>query len=115
MPGRPTRIAASERAVWVIGTGEGGGWLWRIDPASNAVVASIRLRMIPKRVVVGAGAVWVSGNLRWEGRGREAGGAVLRIDPAANRIADRILLGDVAADGIVVGHGLVWVAVPPSA
>src|SRR5262249_54827398 len=115
VPGRATRIAATERAVWGIGTGEGGGWLWRIDPGKNALVASIRLGMIPKRVVLGAGSVWVSGNLHWEGRGREQDGAVLRIDPRTNRIVDRVLLGDVAADGIVVAHGLVWVAVPPSA
>jgi hypothetical protein len=40
---------------------------------------------------------------------------VLRIDPRTNRIVDRIVLGDVAADGVVVSHGLVWVGVAPSA
>ena len=37
---------------------------------------------------------------------------MIRIDPATNRIVARIPLGDVAADGILVIHGLVWVAVP---
>ena len=46
---------------------------------------------------------------------RSRDGAVLRIDPGTSRIVDRIGLGDVAADGVVVSHGLVWVGVPPSA
>ena len=82
---------------------------------TNAVVARIPLGLIPKRVVLGAGSVWVTGNRRSNGHGREHGGTVLRIDPDTNRIGDRIFLGDVAADGITVSHGLVWVAVPPSA
>ena len=115
VPGRPTRLAATDRAVWVIGTGDDGGSLWRIDPRTNAVVTRIRLAFIPKRVVLGAGSVWVTGNRRSDGHGRETGGTVLRIDPATNRVADRIDLGDVAADGIVVAHGLVWVAASPTA
>jgi DNA-binding SARP family transcriptional activator/DNA-binding beta-propeller fold protein YncE len=114
VPGRPTRLAATDQAVWVIGSGSGGS-LWRIDPRTNAVVARIPLGLIPQRVVLGDGSVWVSGNRRSNGHGRERGGVVLRVDPATNRISDRIVLGDVAADGIVVSHGLVWVAVPPSA
>jgi sugar lactone lactonase YvrE len=114
VPGRPARLAATTDAVWVL-TGGRRGSLWRIDPATNAVVARIPLGLVPKRVVVGAGSVWVTGNRRSDGRGRETGGTVLRIDPDANRVADRLDLGDAAADGIVVGHGLVWVAVPPTA
>ena len=114
IPGRPTRIAATDRAVWVITSAQRGS-LWRIDPMTNAVVARISLGIIPKRVVLGAGSVWVTGN-RWSSdHGREHGGTVLRIDPGTNRIGDRVFLGDVAADGIAVSHGLVWVAVPPSA
>jgi DNA-binding SARP family transcriptional activator len=112
VPGRPKRLAATEQAVWVIASG-GGGSLWRIDPKTNAVVARIQLGLVPKRVVLGAGSVWVTGNRRSDGHGRETGGTVLRVDPETNRIGDRIDLGDVAADGIIVSHGLVWVAVPP--
>jgi DNA-binding SARP family transcriptional activator len=109
----PTRVAATEHAVWVITRG-GAGALWRIDPARNRVVTRIPLGLIPKRVVVADGSVWVTGNRRSR-RGRETGGEVLRVDPDTNRIDARIPLGDVAADGIVAGHGLLWVAVPPAA
>src|SRR5262249_38660641 len=101
---RPTRIAATESAVWVVTRGRAGA-LWRIDPAKNAVVARIPLGLIPKRVVLADGAVWVTGNLR-SSRGRETRGVVLRVDPDTNRIDARIPLGDVAADGLVVSHGL---------
>jgi len=78
-------------------------------------VAKIALPITPKRVVLGAGSVWVSG-YRWSDHIRSSrGGMVIRIDPATNDIAARISLGDVATDGILVSHGLVWVAVPPSA
>ena len=40
---------------------------------------------------------------------------MLRVDPETNRILDRIVLGDVSPDGIVVSHGLVWVGVAPAA
>ena len=43
------------------------------------------------------------------------GRLVLRIDPHKNQIVARIPLGDVAADGIVLSRGLLWVAAPPSA
>ena len=73
VPGRPTRLAATDQAVWVIGRGSGGS-LWRIDPRTNAVVARIPLGLIPQRVVLGAGSVWVTGNRQSNGHGRERGG-----------------------------------------
>jgi len=114
VPGGPTRIAAGSGAVWVI-TSRGKPALARIDPRTNRVVARIPLGITPKRVALGAGSVWVTG-YRWSDHIRRSrDGAVLRIDPGTSRIADRISLGDVAADGVVVSHGLVWVGVPPSA
>jgi hypothetical protein len=56
----------------------------------------------------------VAGN-RSSKNGIETGGMVIRIDPTTDRIVARILLGNVAADGLVVSHGLVWVAAPPTA
>ena len=44
--------------------------------------------------------------------GKSVDATVLRIDPARNRIVARISLHTPAVDGIVVSHGLVWVAVP---
>jgi hypothetical protein len=39
---------------------------------------------------------------------------VFRIDPTSNAIVATIPLRTRAVDGIVVSHGRVWVAVPPS-
>jgi hypothetical protein len=46
--------------------------------------------------------------------GRTVDASVFRIDPATNRIVARIPLNTRAVDGIIVSHGLVWTAVPPS-
>jgi hypothetical protein len=46
--------------------------------------------------------------------GASVDATVFRIDPATDRIVARIRLHTRAVDGIVVSHGLVWVAVPPS-
>jgi DNA-binding SARP family transcriptional activator/DNA-binding beta-propeller fold protein YncE len=114
IPGRPTRLAVDGSAVWVITSGP-KGVLSRIDTRTNEVVTRIPLGITPKRVALGAGSVWVTG-YKWSNHhGSSTGGTVIRVDPETNRIRDRIPLGDLAADGIIVSHGLVWVAVPPSA
>ena len=114
VPGAPTRIAASDDAVWVI-TSDRRGSLVRIDPSTNTIRARIPLGITAKRVLLGAGSVWVTG-YRWSnGVDRSRGGTVIRVDPDTNRIVERIGLGDLAADGMVVSRGLLWVAVPPSA
>jgi sugar lactone lactonase YvrE len=114
VPGGPTRIAADADAVWVI-TSRGTPALVRIDPRSSRVVARIPLGITPKRVALGTGSVWVTG-YRWSDHVRRSrDGVVLRIDPATNGVVDRVTLGDVAADGVVVTGGLVWVGVAPSA
>ena len=79
------------------------------------MVTRIPLGITPKRVALGAGSVWVTGYKWSNGHGSVTGGTVIRVDPETNRIRRRIPLGDLAADGIIVSHGLVWVAVPPSA
>lgn len=122
--GFPSRLAADARAVWVIARGSGGSeWaptrgtkpvLWRIDPAVNEPVARLRLPLTPIRVALGAGSVWVTAERVLSSDGSTVDAAVLRIDPATNRIVGRIALHTSAVDGIVVSHGLVWAAVPPS-
>jgi DNA-binding SARP family transcriptional activator len=122
--GFPSRLAADAGAVWVIARGSGGSeWaptrgtkpvLWRIDPAVNEPVARLRLPLTPIRVALGAGSVWVTAERVLSSDGSTVDAAVLRIDPATNRIVGRIALHTSAVDGIVVSHGLVWAAVPPS-
>jgi DNA-binding SARP family transcriptional activator/DNA-binding beta-propeller fold protein YncE len=124
LKGFPSRLAADARSVWVIDRGYGDvEWeptrltkpaLWRIDYAPDRRVVRIPLPLTPIRVALGAGSVWVTAErvLAWDGSTADA--TVVRVDPATNRIVDRIPLHTRAVDGIIVSHGLVWAAVPPS-
>jgi hypothetical protein len=88
--------------------------LWRIDPDSNETVARIRLPLTPIRVALGAGAVWVTAERVTSYSGSTVDATVFRIDPTSNRIVATIPLQTRAVDGIIVSHGRVWAAVPPS-
>jgi len=100
LPAPPTRLAAAEDAVWVLTPADNR--VVRIDPATNQVVATIRVGRAPSGLAVGAGAVWVS---------RRSDGAVVRIDPAANRVVATIPVGP-APGAMTVAGGVVWVALP---
>ena len=123
VPGRPARIAADARAVWVIARDQAGsgGWqptrgtapaVWRIDPMTNERVAKISLPLTPIRIALGEGSVWVTAMRVMSHSGATVDATVFRIDPASNRIVARIPLHTGAVDGILVSHGRVWVAVP---
>jgi YVTN family beta-propeller protein len=97
--GEPVGVAIGAGAIWVLGdalTPE----LWRIDPAGGQIEAKIRLPFVPRSVVAGARAVWVTAQLD---------DFVARIDPATNRIVARIKVGR-EPSGVAVGDGSVWVA-----
>jgi DNA-binding SARP family transcriptional activator/DNA-binding beta-propeller fold protein YncE len=125
LPGEPTRVAADDRAVWVItrdhnGPGE---WrptrgttpaVWRIDPKTNKPVKRIALPLTPMRIALGAGSVWVTALRVLSSSGSSVDATVFRIHPATNHIVARIPLRTRAVDGIVVSHGHVWAAIPPS-
>jgi len=76
-------------------------------------VARIPLPLTPIRVALDADSVWVTAMRVLSSSGFSTGATVFRIDRATNRIVARIPLGTRAVDGIIVSHGLVWVAVPP--
>jgi DNA-binding SARP family transcriptional activator/DNA-binding beta-propeller fold protein YncE len=125
IPGEPTRIAATARAVWVITRDDNGPgeWrptrgtapaVWRIDPKTKEAVERIPLPLTPLRIALGAGSVWVTAQRVLSDSGSSVEATVFRIDPETNRIVARIPLHTRAVDGIVVTHGLVWVAVPES-
>ena len=125
VPGQPSRLAADKRSVWVItrGTRDLAQWVltrattpavWRIDPRTNAPIEKIPLPLTPIRIALGAGSIWVTGLRVLSAHGATVGATVFRIDPATDRIVARIPLRTRAVDGIVVSHGFVWVAVPPS-
>jgi YVTN family beta-propeller protein len=54
----PFAIAVGRDAVWV--TNRGDGTVMRIDPRTNKVVKTIRLRYKPQGIAAGAGAIWVA-------------------------------------------------------
>jgi len=126
IPGGPARLAADEHAVWVLArdqNGPSGSWrptrgttpgVWRIDSKTNEPVKRIPLPLTPLRIALGDGSVWVTAQRVLAPSGRSVDATVFRIDPSTNRIVARIPLHTRAVDGVIVSHGLVWVAVPRS-
>jgi YVTN family beta-propeller protein len=116
VPGRPTRVALGDGAVWVA-TRFSRGAIWRISPTTNELVATTPVSPWPTRITYGAGAIWVT-SFRTRTLRLATGGAsqvaqrglVTRIDPATSRATATIRLG-YPVDGLAVSHGLVWVAV----
>jgi YVTN family beta-propeller protein len=92
-------MAMGRDALWVIGDASDRR-LWRIDPARHRIAATVNLGFPPGGVAVGAGAVWVTDELR---------DRLVRIDLATNRIATAIPVGK-GARGVTVANGDVWVA-----
>jgi YVTN family beta-propeller protein len=78
----------------------GGSTVSRIDPATNKLVATIKLgAQAPSGLGIADGAVWVSA---------ASDKAVFRIDPATNAVVGRIGVrgGNVS---LATGAGAVWV------
>jgi hypothetical protein len=101
LPTRLGPIAVGEGSVWAhIGT-VGGEGLWRIDPSTNGVAATIQVRVEgdPGAIAVGEGSVWVAG----------PSGSVSRIDPATNRVTRTTKLVPVWVLDIAAGEGSLWV------
>lgn len=124
--GRLTRVPSAGKLVASIpvpavgGLVIGGGAVWvanmnprtvtRIDPATNAVVATIALGEPdflwgPTRLAFGHGSVWATDGMS---------SSVVRIDPEANRVTTTIPLGSptqfsTGPLGIVVTPDAVWV------
>ena len=94
----PFFVAIGPEAVWVAGEAD-GGTLWRIDPATNTVAASIPVpNPFASGVETGHGAVWVPAR---------DNAKVYRIDPATNTVAATIELPS-AIGGLGVGPDAIW-------
>jgi ABC-type branched-subunit amino acid transport system substrate-binding protein/streptogramin lyase/predicted Ser/Thr protein kinase len=91
-------VAVGEGAIWVAGDAF-GRTLWRLDPASKRVVATIELPFVPGAVAAGEGGVWVTSLLD---------DTVVRVDPASNRPVATIPIGPGVND-VAAGAGAVWV------
>lgn len=94
--GGPLAVAAGEGAVWVLNTAD--ATVSRIDPKTNAVVATITVGVTTTdgALAAGEGGVWVSA----------PGSPLVRIDPARNQVT-HVFTGP--GGGVVtLGAGSVW-------
>jgi streptogramin lyase len=97
---RPRRLTVGEGAIWTL---NGDGTVSRVDPATNKVVATIKLERDTAKgdIAAGAGSVWVS----------LPGTPIVRIDPRTNR-AVQAFTGE-GGGAILVAHGSLWVSAGP--
>ena len=86
-------------SIWVAGSRDAAA-LYRIDPATNQIIATIDLHSRPVALTSGEGSVWV----------RQSDGAVQRIDGNSSKLLATIAT-EVADQygGIAVGGGSVWI------
>jgi YVTN family beta-propeller protein len=109
----PIAIAVGDGALWVANRVEGHGTalrpfadalpgtVSRIDPRTNAVVATIAVGRYSNALAVGGGAVWVANR---ESR------TLSKIDPRTNTVAATIRIGG-RPEGVAIGANAVWVTV----
>jgi YVTN family beta-propeller protein len=92
-------IAVGEGAIWVAGDAL-DPTLYRVNRATGAVVAKIRVPAGTVGVAVGAGSVWLTNQLT---------DSVTRIDPKTNQVVGAIPVGREPL-AVAVGDGSVWTA-----
>jgi len=92
--GTGRQVAAGLGAIWVTGTDN----VSRVDPATNAITATVRVDS-PNDVTVGHDAVWVASI---------DDDVLTRIDPVRNRVAGRLQVGHLPS-AVAVAAGFLWV------
>jgi YVTN family beta-propeller protein len=110
LPYQPPGIASTTRVQFrEMAVGAGSLWVlgdaldrrvWRLDPRSGAVQATIALPFPPRSVVVAGGAAWITDGLH---------DTVVPIDARSNRVLPAVRVGRGAA-GVTATAGAVWVA-----
>jgi YVTN family beta-propeller protein len=97
--GTPDGLAYGAGSVWAVDST--GGRLYRIDPATHAVMQTIPVGSAPSAVTVTRGGnVWVANS---------GDGTVSRVNAAASKLVQAIQVGNVPA-AIASGPSGVWVA-----
>jgi YVTN family beta-propeller protein len=89
-------LAVGASSVWMLT--DSRATLVRIDPATNAPVAQVRVPAGSYTVAFGEGAVWVTNT---------DANTLTRVDPATNLITDTIAVGGTPRF-LAVGNGSVW-------
>ena len=97
----PAAVATGPGAVWVANSQDAA--VWRIDPATNRVVATVMVGEGPSGVAVapGGASVWVSSALS---------GTLSKIDPRVSEVVKTVSVGD-EPQGVTVSAGAAYVAV----
>jgi YVTN family beta-propeller protein len=96
--GSPDGLAYGDGSVWAVNST--GDTVSRIDPATHAVVQTIRVGVNPAAVTVTGGDVWVTNS---------GDGTVSRISAAAGAVVQKIPVGNIP-DAIASGPSGIWVA-----
>ena len=98
----PYQVVAGKDALWV---GDAGGRLYRVDPDTNAIVATVDVGGDLSRLVSFDGRIWA-----FVDDGSEA--TLRAIDPATNKVDQSIGLGfstfGIPPTGLVGGDGSLW-------
>jgi YVTN family beta-propeller protein len=100
-------ISVGANGVWV--TEWNKATLYRVDPTSLKLVATIPIGKAPKGVLATEGAVWVADT---------HDGKVLRVDPATNKVVAEVTVGPTGNSGpnwLGSGFGSIWTSVPNNA
>jgi YVTN family beta-propeller protein len=98
-----TPLAEGESSIWVARSGPFRQQVFRVDPATDKVIATIPIGAqvatpsFVTGIAVGAGAVWVT----------QANGTLSRVDLGTKKVTEHGL--GIRADGVVVAGGDVWV------
>jgi YVTN family beta-propeller protein len=90
-----TEVEGDDHAIWA--TAKESNTIYRIDPATNKVVAKINGGLYAHGILVQADAIWIS-NAHED--------SVTRIDPATNETTT--ITGPGAGVGLAEGGGYVW-------
>lgn len=100
LPSSAIGVLIDYGSVWV--TGDTKNQLYRIDPASNFIVATVPMSSQPRFLASGEGSIWVY---------NQGDGNVQRVDPSTNKVVATIDTGRPGGGGsIAVGGGYVWLS-----
>jgi streptogramin lyase/predicted Ser/Thr protein kinase len=92
-------MATGDGAIWVVGDANDRR-LWRIDPRTRRIVATVALGFPPAKVAAGAGGVWITDQLH---------DRVVELDPRTYRVVRSVPVAG-GPVGVTVSGGRVWVA-----
>jgi len=115
LPGQPVGVAAGPSGVWVVGSDPtGAGRVWRVDPSSGRLVATIDTgSRLGQSVAADGAAVWVDAQPQTGQKGqasRDNPAELLRIDPGS----DQVVATYPGATGLGVATigGTTWTTAP---